>query len=175
MRISTVSPILAILLLSGCEFEVAGELTDKGFVSGTAKINGNESSYTSEITAGENATIEPDTATVVDNNTNEPLEEEIVQCDPCQSERTIDLQWQPENEAIAYRIYYGPSSDSIDQMMSVLSATTPDFDLAVPAVSYHAWNDMGLYDGDTVCFTIETYSEGTSPAMSNAVCGVLTA
>ena len=171
MNITRLLPALALLLLTGCNYDVTSELGGN-----TGAVETIDTSVTTESTSTDTHSVEETVATT-DNNESE-TENTVVdngECNPCASERTIDLAWMPDATVAGYRIYYGPNSDSVDQLLADLDENSPDFDIDAPAVSYHAWYDMGLFNGDNVCFSIESYDANNNVTILGAACGVLNA
>ena len=176
MTITRLLPAVSLILLTGCNYDLSSEIG--GNLSTAETIDTATSTETdTEQTIDTPAPEE----TVVSNETEEEVvveEETVVEeapCNPCASERTIDLAWMPDSAVAGYRIYYGPDSNSVDQLLADLDENTPDFDFNAPAVSYHAWYDMGLFNGDNVCFSIESYDTDNNITILGAACGVLNA
>ena len=177
MKACTLFPLLAMLALSGCNYDLTREASGNGGGSSVAPVATTESSpETVEATGSTASPVEPEPvaeASPAPETVKEPEAEAA--CDPCASERTIDLAWMPQAAASGYRVYFGPSEDAIDQLLGDLSGATPEFDPGSPAISYHAWYDMGLFNGDAVCFSIESYDVHNNTTQLGAACGVINA
>jgi hypothetical protein len=64
--------------------------------------------------------------------------------------------WQPAPDPVAgYVIYYGPTPDAANALLSDLSAGS--YNPAAPSVSYDPMRDLGVSSGDQVCFRIFPY------------------
>ncbi len=95
-------------------------------------------------------------------------------CDLCRSDETVILRWIPDSpNVIGYKIYYRAEPYHAERELSDLNSTTQEFSLLSPSISYHAWNDLNLYEGDNVCFRIRSYTDDGSDDFSQETCGRL--
>jgi hypothetical protein len=82
----------------------------------------------------------------------------------CSTDVQLTLSWDPSaGDVEGYRVYYGNSPQTTDQMVS---------DVAATSVTYSASN-LGASAGDNVCFQVRAYNALTTSAPSDAVCGTL--
>ncbi len=83
----------------------------------------------------------------------------------------LTLNWEPNPEPSVngYKIYFGPSPDNVGIWEDVVVGQ-PGFDPASPQVQYRALTDLGIQEGDHICFRITAYDNLVESDPSDAVC-----
>ncbi|MCR4301748.1 MAG: hypothetical protein NUV51_09065 [Sulfuricaulis sp.] len=72
--------------------------------------------------------------------------------------RSLQVSWQPYgNNTAGYLVYYGTTANAVNVLVSDLSLNSGLFNPSAPSVTYDSVRDLGLYAGDTVCFSIYAY------------------
>jgi hypothetical protein len=83
----------------------------------------------------------------------------------------LTLSWEanPEPSVNVYEIYFGSSPDNVGIWEEVLVGQ-PSFDPASPQVQYRALTDLGIQEGDHICFRIKASDNSVKSDFSDAVC-----
>jgi hypothetical protein len=91
------------------------------------------------------------------------------------TQATIRINWQPNTDPVAgYVVYYGPTPDTATTTAAELPVTNTAFNAVAPSVSFNAGQDLGLRDGQSVCFRLRAYnSSNTLSDWSAPACGVI--
>lgn len=100
-----------------------------------------------------------------------------VSCGGCAAGISLTLMWDPnppEQNVQGYIVFFGGSPEQASELITDLGVTTEGFDPQSPAVQYDAWKDLGLYEGDHVCFRLKAYNEHGQSDFSEAACATLT-
>lgn len=97
-----------------------------------------------------------------------------VGCATCAIGVPVRLAWTPNapgDMVQGYRLYLGTTEDPATMtMVDEVTIDQPDFDPAVPAVTYDAWDDFRLRLGDTACFRLTAYNAAGESGFSNPAC-----
>ena len=85
---------------------------------------------------------------------------------------SIYVAWQPHSDptVTGYVIYYGPSVAAATTVASDQRIDDPNFDPQAPSVSYDLAAQLGLQDGDTVCFRLKAYNADGESGFSSGIC-----
>ena len=85
-------------------------------------------------------------------------------------ETNIRVAWNPNPEPVlGYEVFYGYTADAVDKFAADVSALDPDTDLSAPAVELSG-RDLGLNNGEQVCFKIRAYDATEVSDYSAPVC-----
>lgn len=94
-----------------------------------------------------------------------------VQCSDCLSDVLLTLTWNPNpDEVLGYAVYFGPSAEYAVQLASELPLASGLLNPESPRVQYYLGGDLGLAQGDSVCFRLKAYNEDGYSAYSPAAC-----
>lgn len=110
---------------------------------------------------------------VIDNNGDKAIANAAieVQCSACPADILLTLTWNPNpDEVLGYAVYFGPSAGNATQLVSELSLVPGLLDPLAPSVQYHLGNDLGLTQGDSVCFRLKAYNTAGYSDYSAAAC-----
>jgi hypothetical protein len=93
-----------------------------------------------------------------------------VTCASCPTDQLVTLSWNHSNPSSVdgYKVFAGPiEQDSIEIVdVSMMELADPE----APSVNFQSKTDLGLNNGDTVCFRVQAYNAyGVSP-FSSTVC-----
>ena len=95
----------------------------------------------------------------------------VVQCSVCLTNVLVTLTWTPNLDTIlGYTVYYGPTKATASQVASDLPLTSGLIDPASPSVQYNLGNDLGVAQGENVCFRLKAYNASGFSDYSGAVC-----
>jgi hypothetical protein len=93
-------------------------------------------------------------------NVGEPSSENITK---------ITLEWEPsQDEALGYKVYYGPSSVNISKKLSELHTRT--IDLNDPFLTLNLEKDLGMIINEMVCFQIVAFTQVGDSKPSEPLC-----
>lgn len=82
----------------------------------------------------------------------------------------IALSWVPSIDPVSgYVIYYGPTPQTAVNRAVQLPATALE-DSESPSYSFNAGIDLGLSEGESVCFRLTSYKDADESVPSEAVC-----
>lgn len=83
----------------------------------------------------------------------------------------LTLSWEPNPEPSVngYKIYFGSTPDNVAIWEEVV-VDQPGFDAVSPQVQYRGLTDLGIQEGDHICFRITAYDNVMESDPSDAVC-----
>jgi len=97
-----------------------------------------------------------------------------IRCSGCNSDSLITLQWNPNADCVdGYIVEYGPSEYAAMQTASTLYNNSGLFDPDNPAVQLDTSYDLGLNQGESVCFRIRAFNANSSSAPSDPICTII--
>ena len=77
---------------------------------------------------------------------------------------TLNINWSPYPESVSgYLVYYGSTPETATTLASDVPSDASNFDASAPSISYQPLQDLGLSNGDTVCFRIQAYDTAGVP------------
>jgi len=110
---------------------------------------------------------------VMDNNGDSAIADTSieVQCGACPADILLTLTWNPNpGEIWGYAVYFGPSAEGAIQLASELPMASGLLNPESPRVQYYLGGDLGLAQGDNVCFRLKAYNESGYSEYSAAAC-----
>jgi len=85
-----------------------------------------------------------------------------ITCTTCATPVILSLAWDPNADQVdGYRVYFGGSATTADNVIS---------DTVTPAADFDAQVDLSLQAGDTACFRLKAYNSAGDSGFSDAVC-----
>jgi len=99
-----------------------------------------------------------------------------VTCDRCAVSTLMSVSWdQNTDNILGYELYFAKSNVATDAvyLLESVAISSDGFEPSSPSVVYDAWNDLGLYKGDSVCFRVKAYNIVGSSGYSPGVCSTL--
>ena len=97
-----------------------------------------------------------------------------IRCSGCNSDSLISLQWLPNTDRVdGYIVEYGPSEYAAMQIASTLYNNSGLFDPDNPAVQLDVYDDLGLNQGESVCFRIRAFNANSASAPSAPMCTII--
>ncbi len=103
-------------------------------------------------------------------------EPQPAQYTPEGSPATITLAWDANSVQVSgYRIYSGPSKDTVTDQIYDLPADGSAFNSGAPSVGINAERDLGLpgTGTDNVCFAVQAYNVTGTSEISAPVCATI--
>jgi len=94
-----------------------------------------------------------------------------VQCSDCPADVLVTLTWSPNSDdVLGYAVYFGPSDEDANQLATILPLTSNLLNPESPSIQYHLGSDLGLVQGNDVCFRLKAYNEFGFSDFSGVAC-----
>jgi len=103
----------------------------------------------------------------------------MVDCEDCALNTDVTLYWNAKLAAdvvSSYEVYFAKSTTEINatdatELLQTLSVSAPGFDPSNPAVTFDAWEDLKLNQGDNLCFRLKARNAAGASDFSTGICG----
>ena len=83
----------------------------------------------------------------------------------------IALSWRPNPSTVdGYSVYYGATPDSVNYHFADFNVDQGAIDANSPSVEISAYYDLGVRDGENVCFSIQAFNNYGTSKPSTPVC-----